>query len=166
MIEVKTLNILNSIQKNNKENEMAYCEETKKYYTWKNRWQEVTIRNNGVKMNLYDLNKSIINQITPLTSEEILNKAQIIEDMHNSVRNIHYMLLCKEYNYYTIFEADNDPIITFKIAVCNILKELGKVYSIELKEDGAIEFWIKPEGEDEPFVFYLFPYDKGVIYYG
>lgn len=166
MIEVKTLAILNSIQKNNKENEIAFCEETQKYYTWKNKWQEVKLKNDGVKMNLYDLNKSIIGQLKPLTKEQIYQKGQIIENMHNANQNIHYMLLCKEYNYYTIFEANTDPIITFKSAVCDIINELGDVYSIEYKDEAAIELWIKPLGEEEPLVFYLFPYDQGVVYYG
>ncbi len=167
MIEVKTLNILNSMQNNNKENETAYCKETKKYYTWKdNNWKEIKINNNGIEMNLYELNKSIINQLTPLTKKEILNKVQVIENMHNSIRNIHYMLLCKEYNYYTIFEANDNPIVTLKAAVYDILKELGDVFSIEAKDNNAIELWIKPFGKEEPFVFYFFPYDRGVIYYG
>ena len=40
-------------------------------------------------------------------------------------------------------------------------------YSIENDSTGgALEIWIKPEGEETPLVFYLFPYDQGVVYYG
>ena len=165
--QIKKLKTLNALQ-NHDENEIIFCEENEKYYTWQENdgWQEVQINSNGVSMNLYELNKSIVNQLTPLTISEILDKAQIIEDMHNTVRNIHYMLLCKEYNYYTIFEADDNPIVTLKVAVCDILEELGDIYSIEDKGDGAIEFWVKPFNEEEPLVFYFFPYDKGVVYYG
>ena len=165
--QIKKLKTLNALQ-NHDENEIIFCEENEKYYTWQENdgWQEVQINGNGVSMNLYELNKSIVNQLTPLTISEILDKAQIIEDMHNTVRNIHYMLLCKEYNYYTIFEADDNPIVTLKVAVCDILEELGDIYSIEDKGDGAIELWIKPFNKEEPFVFYFFPYDKGVVYYG
>lgn len=165
--QIKNLKTLNALQ-NHDENEIVFCEENEKYYTWQenNGWQEVKINGDGVSINLYELNKSIINQFMPLTISEVLDKAQIIENMHNTVRNIHYMLLCKEYNYYTIFEADDNPIVTLKVAVCDILEELGDIYSIEAKEDGAIEFWIKPFGEEEPFIFYFFPYDKGVVYYG
>ena len=165
--QIKNLKTLNALQ-NHDENEIVFCEENEKYYTWQenNGWQEVKINDDGVSINLYELNKSIINQFMPLTISEVLDKAQIIENMHNTVRNIHYMLLCKEYNYYTIFEADDNPIVTLKVAVCDILEELGDIYSIEAKEDEAIEFWIKPFGEEEPFIFYFFPYDKGVVYYG
>ena len=57
-------------------------------------------------------------------------------------------------------------INTFKIAVFTIITELGEVYSIELNEDGAMEIWIKPTGEESPYAFYLFPYDAGVVCYG
>lgn len=163
--QIKNLKTLNVLQNHN-ENEIFFCEENKKYYTWHNGWQEVQVNGKGISMNLYELNKSIVNQLTPLTISEILNKTQIIEDMHNTVRNIHYMLLCKEYNYYTIFEADDNPIMTLKVAVYDILKELGDIYSIEAKGNEVLELWIKPFNEEEPFVFYFFPYDKGVVYYG
>jgi hypothetical protein len=77
------------------------------------------------------------------------------------------MLLCKDYNYYTIFSYSLMPSFqTFGEAVCTIISELGSVYSIEQLEDGAIEIWIKPNGEESPYAFYLFPYDAGVVYYG
>ena len=83
--------------------------------------------------------------------------------------NNHYMLLCKEYNYYTIFESDavliNTP--TFGEAVYEIISNIGDVFSIDATDDGtAIEIWIKPDGQESAFVFYLFPYDAGVVYYG
>ena len=82
--------------------------------------------------------------------------------------NIHYMLLCKDYNYYTIFESDTmTSIPNFSAAVCEIISKLGKVMSIELTEtEDAVEIWIIPEGEESAFAFYLFPYDAGVVYYG
>ena len=88
--QIKKLKTLNALQ-NHDENEIIFCEENEKYYTWQENdgWQEVQINGNGVSMNLYELNKSIVNQLTPLTISEILDKAQIIEDMHNTVRNIH-----------------------------------------------------------------------------
>ena len=50
-------------------------------------------------------------------------------------------------------------------AVLTIAFELGDVYSVEETGDGAIEIWIKPTGEEEPYAFYLFSYDAGVVYY-
>lgn len=85
----------------------------------------------------------------------------LFKDFYNKTDNNHYMLLCKEYNYYTIFELEDMlQFPDFAGAVSDIISELGNVYSIENDSTGgAIEIWIKPEGEETPLVFYLFPYD-------
>lgn len=116
-------------------------------------------------MNLYDLNKTLINQLSPLTKEEIFNKEKEFINLHKRFANKHYMLLCKEYGYYTVFEEEriimNKP---FSDIVIEIIIELGDIYSIESTENGdAVEVWIKPEEEEMPLVFYLFPYDTGVV---
>jgi hypothetical protein len=119
-------------------------------------------------MNLYELNKTIINQLPPLTKQEIAAKMDVIHKIQNNTMNNHYMLLCKEYSYYTIFESDtmlNMP--TFGAAICEIISNIGDVFSIDTTDDGtAIEIWIKPDEQESAFVFYLFPYDAGVVYYG
>lgn len=103
-----------------------------------------------------------------MTTSDIARKMIVIEDLHKASMNIHYMLLCKEYNYYTIFESDsmlNMP--TLGAAVCEIISNIGDVYSIGPTENkDAIEIWIKPEGKEDAMAFYLFPYDAGVVYYG
>ena len=149
--------------------EIAYSKEEQKFYVYTgNRiWTEIKIdKDTGLKLNLYDLNKSIISQLKPLEKAEIFGKAQSIRDLRHNSKNKHYMLLCRDYNYYTIFvEKENDEFYNLSDAVLTVAFELGKVYSIEKTEDGAIEFWIKPTGEEEPYAFYLFPYDAGVVYY-
>lgn len=119
-------------------------------------------------MNLYELNKTVVNQLPILTKADISTKMKTIEELHQATMNSHYMLLCKEYNYYTIFECD--PMMslpTFGAAVCEIISNLGDVYDIDWAADhGAIEIWIKPDGEESALAFYLFAYDAGVVYYG
>jgi hypothetical protein len=58
------------------------------------------------------------------------------------------------------------PAKSFRETVCEIIQELGEVFSLELLEDGAVEIWLKPVCAEEPYAFYLFPYDAGVVYYG
>ena len=116
-------------------------------------------------MNLYDLNKNLVNQLKPLTKEEIFNKEKDFINLHKRFSNKHYMLLCTEYSYYTIFEEEkiimNKP---FSDTVIEIITALGDIYSIEPTENNdAIEIWIKPDEEEMPMVFYLFPYDPGVV---
>ena len=78
-----------------------------------------------------------------------------------------HMLLSHEYRYYTIFaQTLSEGIVgKFEDVLCEIIAELGEIYSIEVTEDGAIEFWIKPADMNDPCVFYLFPYEAGVVYY-
>ena len=121
---------------------------------------------NQVELNLYDLNKSVINQLEPMTPDEIIDNLNLIEEYYHKSENNFHMLLCKDYNYYTIFAFDDIITIEFTATVYDIIVGLGAVYSIENTEDGAIEIWIKPEGEEMPYAFYLFPYDAGVVYYG
>ena len=121
---------------------------------------------NQIELNLYDLNKSVINQLNPMTSDEIINNLSVIKEYYYRSENSFHMLLCKDYNYYTIFAHDDNAILDFVAAVYDIIVNLGAIYSIENTEDGAIEIWIKPEGEEMPYAFYLFPYDAGVVYYG
>lgn len=164
MITVKSKKDLDALQ-NHTDNEVAYCEELKQFFKWQNGWHLVDKTKNNLQMNLYDLNKSIIEQLKPLTANEIKEKSNLFTQLHNDCKDIHFMLLCKDYNYYTIFEAGNDPITTFSAMISTIIAELGEVYSIE-KLENAVEIWIKPTDEEQPYVFYLFPYDKGVVYYG
>lgn len=100
--------------------------------------------------------------------EEIQNKSELIGEFYDITNSKYYMLLCKEYNYYTIFERKTrSDAPSFSTAVCEIVADIGEVFSIELTEDKcAIEFWIKPKDEETSIVFYLFPYDAGVVYYG
>lgn len=164
-ITVKNLNHLYAIQ-NHEDGEMAYVEDEKKIYIWQpeDGWRPIETENQGLELNLYELNKNIIGQFQIMTHEDIYDKSGIIfEFFTNTAPNKHYMLLCKEYNYYTIFEAvlpeDNyNYEEDFVSAVLGIVEELGSIYAIEEAET-AIEFWIKPEGYDEPMVFILFPYD-------
>ena len=121
---------------------------------------------NQIELNLYDLNKSVINQLEPMTPDEIIDNLNLIEEYYHKSDNSFHMLLCKDYNYYTIFAPDDIITIEFTATVYDIIVNIGTIYSIENTEDGAIEIWIKPEGEEMPYAFYLFPYDAGVVYYG
>lgn len=165
---VSTLSALYAL-KNHSEGEYAYCEEDKTFYCWQNNnWVPINIDNKGISMNLYDLNKTAVEQLPIMNYEDIIKKIEIIDNLKNTSTNNHYMLLCKEYNYYTIFEYEtlNFSNLTFGQTVCDIISEIGNVYSIEPNEENnAIEIWIKPENEESPLVFYLFPYDMGVVYY-
>lgn len=161
---------LEAIQ-NHEEGEMAMCEDTNEIFMWNKEtgWTQVENFNKGFELNLYDLNKNLITQLEPLDFDKIYQKRELIENYYNMSNSVYHMLLSRDYGYYTLF-CHNDTMMTdfsnFSDALFTIITELGDIYSIESNEDGAIEIWIKPNGEEESYVFYLFPYDTGVVYYG
>ena len=166
---VPTISALNALQ-NHIEGECVFCEEDNKIYSWQENdgWSPIDIENKGISLNLYELNKTVVNQLPVMTKNDIALKMKVFEDLHRTSMNTHYMLLCKEYNYYTIFECDSMlNMHTFGAAVCEIISNIGEVYSIDATENKeAVEIWIKPEGKESSMAFYLFPYDAGVVYYG
>ena len=154
---------------NHEPGEMALCSDTNEIYCWdeKTGWSLINVEGKGLELNLYDLNRNIIEQLNPLTTNEVSMKMGLINEYYQKANNTYHMLLCRDFNYYTIFNYDSMLTLPdFASAVCTIITELGDVYSIELLEDGAMEIWIKPTGEESPYAFYLFPYDAGVVYYG
>lgn len=163
LIKIKNLNNLNALQ-NHEENEIVFCEENSKYYTWQEAdgWQEVNIKTDGFKMSLYELNQNIINQMPKMTKEEIKEK---LDDCQKKDCK-YFMLLCKEYNYYTIFAKQALYTNSLKDVLFEIITELGEIYSIEKTEDEAYEIWIKPIEKENPLAFYFFSYDEGVVHFG
>ena len=165
---VQTMAELYAVQ-NHVSGEMAMCVETKQFFYWDEDrgWVEINIDNKGFEMNLYELNKNVIGQLDPLTSNEITLKMSLIDEYYSKTNNTYHMLLCRDFNYYTIFSYDSMMSFpSFSGAVCTIITELGDVYSIDMNNDGVLEIWIQPTGEASPYAFYLFPYDAGVVYYG
>jgi hypothetical protein len=80
-----------------------------------------------------------------------------------------YMLLCREINYYTVFQH-RKPIRaefdTLGNAVIYILLESDwTIHSDEIEEDSDhCEIWAT--NKEDTFAFMLFPYDEGVVTYG
>lgn len=114
------------------------------------------------KMNLYDVNKQLVNQLTALNDEDLNERKEIIKNYLIEQGNQFYMLLCKDISYYTLFDTTDETGPRAADEVVECIKCVGEIKSIEENEDGAIEIWIcaSPKG---PMVMYLFPYDVGVI---
>ena len=156
---------------NHEPGEIAFVAKENKMMIWDEEkgWTEFapTDKDFNTGLTLYDVNKILINNMNPLTKEILQQKENLLNNYFKNANNNYHMLLCKDYNYYTIF-AHNFLTVKpdFANAVLSIVEELGPVYSVDATGDGAIEIWIKPEGESNPYAFYLFPYDSGVVYYG
>lgn len=149
----------------NPENGMrAYSPETKKLYIYNNGIWDMIKDDINLGMNVYDLNKQIISQLSFTELQQIFN---ILNHYVRENKYSYYMLLCRDINYYTIFklnrEIENSDILnTFSEDVIDCVQNIGTLKSADVTEDGAIEIWVHPE-DSEPMVMYLFPYDTGVI---
>lgn len=118
--------------------------------------------------NLYEMNKSVMSKATPLTSQEITNKKEELQNYFTIERGKYYMLLCNEQKDYTVFRLSfsaMEGIPSFILAaeeVIECLKNRGKILAIDyMEETGAYECWIKRSGL--VYMYALFPYDAAVI---
>ena len=119
--------------------------------------------NGSLQMNLYDLNKQIMSQMPTLDEEGVDRALMTIMAYMKNTENKYYMLLCREENYYTLFNISTtitEPYACEEVLAC--AGDLGVVKSVEVNDNGAVEIWVQLD-QGEARVMYLFPYDGGVI---
>lgn len=117
---------------------------------------------------LYDMNKAAIVGMPSLTSAEFKKNLKQIKQFFLEKTDKYFMLLNRETYNFTLFNLGNKNEIAMKQTI-NDLKECldnrGCVVSIEPDSAGNYEIWIVDE-ENGALVYYLFPYDLGVIEHG
>ena len=129
----------------------------------KEKTTNITLGNN------YDINKQLVQKYEKkLTDEQLNKKKEIIANFVNNSTDYYFMLLCNEKKDYTVFEFTEGKKWTERCAdlakclVDECLINRGEIRGIDLTEDKqAIEIWLSIDGES--FVYYFFPYEKGVI---
>lgn len=122
-----------------------------------------------VNMSLYDINKSIIAQLPEYKNDQIRELEKNIDNWAKKDKielNKFFMLLCRDINYYTIFslEPEKAEFRTLGEGITGLLYDAGYTIHSEEVQDDHCEIWVKKD--NEAYVFMLFPYDQGVIYYG
>lgn len=120
---------------------------------------------NNLSVSLYDMNKSIIGKKNPMQTQELLEKKQNIRDFVNKTNNKYYMLLCRELNYYTLFDKQDLLIIKDNIedAIIECAQDYGDILNINESGEGAIEVWIRNNEDKNVYMLLFFPYDLGVV---
>lgn len=114
---------------------------------------------------LYELNRSIIEQQGALDQKAIVKAHDVINVFADNTKNNYYMLYGREINYFTVFAKHaNWELENLALAVYECLANIGTVYSIEVTaEQDAIEIWVKDTAQDILTCMYLFPYDSGIV---
>lgn len=134
------------------------------YLIWKDgNWNKINVEGSNISMGLYDMNKQIISQLPTLTTDDLLEKLPLVEELHNKYNNEYYMLYGKEISYFTLFKLKQ--VESFPHEAIDCLQNIGPIKAIDLTEDkDAIEAWVM--ADDEATCLYLFPYDIGVVVVG
>ena len=113
---------------------------------------------------LYDMNKSAMSNYPKMDRATLKDKLKEIETYFEK-RNNYHMLLCHERRDYTVFivrdYGDSGCIEEAVSALKECMVNRGIILDIEKQPDGAYEIWLRID--DEPFCYYLFPYDQGII---
>lgn len=117
---------------------------------------------------LYDANKQLMSDkkiFKPLTHLELAVKQKEIEDFFNKQCDCYGMLYCKERSDITLFhmyERQNPNPPALAAAECiGCCTNRGEILAIDKLPDENFEIWLRID--DEPFAYYLFPYDNAVI---
>ncbi len=117
--------------------------------------------------NLYDMNKQIMKKQKPLENLEIDNIKLDLEQWFNWQLDGYAMLLCRERYDFTVFhlyelQNPNPPRVATNELI-DVLKNRGKILSIEkdINNNKIWEIWLKID--KEPYVYYLFNCDDFVI---
>lgn len=134
------------------------------YLIWKDgNWNKINVEGSNISMGLYDMNKQIISQLPTLTTDDLLEKLPLVEELHNKYNNEYYMLYGKEISYFTLFKLKQ--VESFPHEAIDCLQNIGPIKAIDLTEDkDAIEAWVM--ADDEATCLYLFPYDNGLVVVG
>ncbi len=116
---------------------------------------------------LYSMNQQLMNQVPEPTEDMLENDFANIGAWFSSMfENKYFMLLCKELSDYTVIHINNynwDSAIT---ELREILESRGKIISLDyVHGENGYQCWIKTIKQDIPefHMFYLFPYDWGVV---
>ena len=153
---------------NHEEGEIAYAADEDKYYKYEDgSWNETELEEaptrQELKMTIYDMNKQLAKQMPPYDEQQIEDVKKKLREWKQDDVNL-YMLYGKEISYFTLFQKQILAKDNFVEAVFTCLNNLtDKIYSFEIVDDNAIEFWV--DYEDEATCMYLFNYDAGVVIY-
>lgn len=150
--------------------EIAYLTDTSEFLTFDGeQWQKANVSNEGkgLTFNLYDLNKTIFQQLPTVDTKKIDNIINTINNYNNEINSNYYMLLCKDISYYTLFTQD--ILAEFKSlgeAVITCAQDVGNIISADfIEENNAIEIWVRNNAE-EVYCMYLFDCRQMIVTYG
>lgn len=115
----------------------------------------------GPKMTFYEYNQSLMANEKPLPAEILSQKIKEViydytfKNIGNNCEQTHFMLLCKDINYYTIFNyIEGEEALSSAFLDC--IKNVGEVLNIELNtENNTPEIWVRTSNGDNLCMYYF-----------
>ena len=134
-----------------------------------NEWTDIVVKSpeGGVSMTLYELAKTAVSQMPIL--EDLTDSHSIIKHFFEAEENAeHFLLLCKEISYYTIFKQVDYgyDFKTLSEAVITCAQDIGEIVDINYTEEqGNVEIWVRtPKNED--LCMLLFNCESFIVTFG
>lgn len=115
---------------------------------------EAEMTQNG--MNLYSFNQMLVGQMPIL--QDLTGATIKINNFNEDAKSAKYILLCRDINYYTLFERamwkpDYDNLAE---AVLDCAKDIGDIIDVDLTDAGTeIEIWVRTKEEKKNLCMYL-----------
>ncbi len=129
------------------------------------------------QLNLYQMNKDLVKDLKKMNNMDVNRALEKVKEWYiqsqknNNLECYHYAFLNHEQHYFTLFERPkenlyaNEPdrfIKELKDVLTNYYGD-NDIRAIDVVNEDAVEIWAM--WNKEPTVAYLFPYEKGVVYY-
>lgn len=122
--------------------------------------------NIGINMSLYEINKNVYAQLPKRTEEELAQFSETLTKFYKNISNARTMLLCREMNYYTIFEFDDaaEEFETAADAIVTCVGELGELLDV-VENEAGLEVWVKLFDSAEVVMMVLFDCESMFVTY-
>ena len=155
-----------------KPKEKVFIKEEETFYELddNNVWQPLVTPVVETGQTIAEVKTASFTELGPLTEGQLKLIPEIIATFEKLIDQKHYMLMCKDISYFTMFKGQkyfsSDKIFDFSQTVLEVCYDLGEIYEVcRTADEQALEIWIKPK-DDTLRCFLLFGYDAGVITYG
>lgn len=127
--------------------------------------QKEKLKPTDTGIDLYSMNQGIVDTLPALRGDEVQKTAQLFFDWIDSNESNYYMLLCNELRYYTVFHNNNEFINKeqFWSELIDIANSAGQIKVLEVDSNGVFSIWLNWNLDNKSHLFYLFPYEKGVV---
>ena len=151
------------------EGETVYIQDEEKLYVYHNdAWVPFSAEaaNGQFSLTEYELNKMLVSQLNVMSDKDIEYKILELNAYEENNTARHYMLLCRDINYYSVFEPTADfshTLNTFGEEVIACAQNVGTLISIE-QIGRMFEIWVKTDTE-ETYCMYLFEADEFIVPY-